>query len=327
LAEGLVFILGVEMNVKSIGLKGSLILTVLTLSAGLTEKANADVVFSYTGSIVTWTAPTTGEYQVTAIGAQGASGQPGFVGGLGAEITGTFDFTAGQTFFVAVGGTGSGQSNGSNGGGGGGTFFVSSTDAPLIVAGGGGGTRVGALQNGTNASVTEYGTTGGISPTYVPVVKSTGLGLGGIVTSSSWGSGGAGFFGNGASDTPWGTGGLSFANGLLGGVATSGCGGGGAGGFGGGGAGNGCYGGGGGGGYSGGDGGWIAGGGGSYDAGLDPILLAGIGIGNGSLSIELLSSAVPGPVVGAGLPGVILGFAGIGFMAYRRRSKPALMAA
>jgi hypothetical protein len=36
---------------------------------------------------------------------------------------------------------------------------------------------------------------------------------------------------------------------------------------------------------------------------------------------------VPGPIVGAGLPGLILGFAGIGFMAYRRKSKSALMAA
>jgi hypothetical protein len=32
-------------------------------------------------------------------------------------------------------------------------------------------------------------------------------------------------------------------------------------------------------------------------------------------------ASVPGPVVGAGLPGLILGFAGVGFMAYRRRSQ------
>ena len=36
---------------------------------------------------------------------------------------------------------------------------------------------------------------------------------------------------------------------------------------------------------------------------------------------------VPGPIVGAGLPGLILGFAGVGIMAYRRKLKPALIAA
>jgi hypothetical protein len=40
-----------------------------------------------------------------------------------------------------------------------------------------------------------------------------------------------------------------------------------------------------------------------------------------------ITTAVPGPIVGAGLPGLILGFAGIGFMTYRRKSKPAVMAA
>jgi hypothetical protein len=33
------------------------------------------------------------------------------------------------------------------------------------------------------------------------------------------------------------------------------------------------------------------------------------------------AAAVPGPIVGAGLPGLILGLAGIGFMAYRRRNQ------
>jgi hypothetical protein len=53
-------------------------------------------------------------------------------------------------------------------------------------------------------------------------------------------------------------------------------------------------------------------------------------VGNCSADFFLsatFTTAVPGPIVGAGLPGLILGFAGIGFMAYRRKSKPALMAA
>jgi hypothetical protein len=53
---------------------------------------------------------------------------------------------------------------------------------------------------------------------------------------------------------------------------------------------------------------------------------------NGAIAVRHISilssiSAVPGPMAGAGLPGLILGFAGIGYMAYRRKSKPALMPA
>jgi hypothetical protein len=48
---------------------------------------------------------------------------------------------------------------------------------------------------------------------------------------------------------------------------------------------------------------------------------------NVSLSLRGISTyPVPGPTVGAGLPGLVLGFAGVGFMAYRRKSKPVLMA-
>jgi len=35
-------------------------------------------------------------------------------------------------------------------------------------------------------------------------------------------------------------------------------------------------------------------------------------------------AAVPGPIVGAGLPGLILGFAGVGYMAYRRKIKASM---
>ena len=122
-----------------------------TGSAGPTQvmcnAAYGPGVVSVAGGIQTWTVPTTGTYRVTATGAQGASGDPGFVGGRGAQISGLFSFTAGQTLQLAVGQMGSGQSSGSNGGGGGGSFVVSSTNAPLLIAGGGGGTRTGASQN------------------------------------------------------------------------------------------------------------------------------------------------------------------------------------
>lgn len=122
-------------------------------------------------------------------------------------------------------------------------------------------------------------------------MKTTDLGLGGQVSSISWGSGGGGFFGNGAGD-PFnclgtGVGGSSWANGSGGGGS-----GGSAGGFGGGGSGAGCAGGGGGGGYSGGDGGLVAGGGGSFNAGTLQVATAGVGTGNGSLVIVLGKAAL-----------------------------------
>ena len=170
--------------------------------------------FTNNGAIQTWIVPQSGKYSVTATGAQGASAQTGFAGGLGAQVSDTFNFTSGQLYKIAVGGAGQVDANGCNGGGGGGTFFVNSSNTPWLVAGGGGGTRASAGQNGTDASITQFGTTAsGGSSTYTPTVKSTDLGLGGIVSSGSYGSGGAGFFGNGGNDSSYGFGGSSWANG------------------------------------------------------------------------------------------------------------------
>ena len=54
--------------------------------------------FTYTGSLVTFTVPTTDTYQILAFGAQGGNGtgfNPNAVGagGLGAEIGGNFSLT------------------------------------------------------------------------------------------------------------------------------------------------------------------------------------------------------------------------------------------
>lgn len=249
--------------------------------------------FTYTGSIQTWTVTAPGRYRVTAIGAQGASAEAVRQGGRGASVTGDFTFHNGELYQIAVGGAGAISPSNCNGGGGGGTFFVSSSNAPLLIAGGGGGTRATANQNGTDASITPYGTTAsGAAQTYIPAVKSTDLGLGGIVSSDSWGSGGAGFFGDGAID-PYNAGALSpggrsWANGMLGGSGIGSGSNSAPGGFGGGGAGNGSCGGGGGGGYSGGDGGRVAGGGGSWNTGANPVAIAGVGVGDGELIIQLL---------------------------------------
>lgn len=249
--------------------------------------------FAYTGSIVTWTVPTTGVYAIDAFGAQGGygpiDGTTNFQGGRGAELVGDFTFSAGTVLQIAVGGKGSSTANNYNGGGGGGTFVVSIGGSPLLVAGGGGGVRSYAYQNGSDASVTEYAKTG-VYAGGTNQVKTSDLGQGGVVSSSSYGGGGAGFYSNGATDMSGS--GQSWANGLAGGAGyyvgycTS------VGGFGGGGSGTGCGGGGGGGGYSGGDGGWVAGGGGSYNSGFDQIANAGVGYGDGKVSIFAIS-AVP----------------------------------
>src|SRR4051794_38310898 len=86
----------------------------------------APVVFDYTGSLVTFTVPTSGLYQILAFGAQG--GDLFFPGGLGAEIGGDFSLIAGEILLVAVGG------RGNNGAGGGGSFVVGPGNVPLIIA-------------------------------------------------------------------------------------------------------------------------------------------------------------------------------------------------
>ncbi|GAA0396835.1 hypothetical protein GCM10009133_02390 [Cocleimonas flava] len=241
--------------------------------------------------IQSWTVPATGLYRIETQGAQGASGDVDFVGGLGAQIIGEYSLTAGSVIQVVVGQQGIGQSSGSNGGGGGGSFVVDSSDTPIQVAGGGGGTRNFVSQNGCDASITEFGIIGsGSSETSACTVKAVALGLGGAV-SSSWGSSGAGFNGDGADDSTYGFGGSSWANGMSGGDASLPSFGNQAhGGFGGGGTGNGGYGGGGGGGYSGGDGGRVAGGGGSYNTGANPVATAAVSSGDGTVIIDLLSA-------------------------------------
>jgi fibronectin type 3 domain-containing protein len=235
-----------------------------------------------------WTVPFSGRWAVTAIGAAGASAAVGFNGGRGAQIYGEFDWTAGQNLRLAVGQAGSGAGTSSNGGGGGGSFVYDvDGSTPLLIAGGGGGTRGFSSQHGCDASTTAFAGTGsGGSSTWPCSLKGGGVGEGGIVSAVSWGSAGAGFNSNGASDNPWGTGGRAWATFLVGGTDL--CGGLGVGGFGAGGGGGGCNGGGGGGGYSGGDGGHVAGGGGSFNSGANAAAAAGVGTGQGTIILRYL---------------------------------------
>ncbi len=283
--------LGVQFQFSSCGTSGPTGPSDGACSTAYNQTANQGRVVTNNG-IQAFTVPVNGTYEIITVGAQGASGQAGRIGGRGAYIAGTFSLTAGQVLNLAVGQMGSGQNSGTDGGGGGGTFVVDNSGNPLIVAGGGGGTRVAAGSDGCNASTTIFATLGsGDFSTWGCPLKNSNVGLGGLLSSPwDYGAGGAGFFGNGADDNTsgitYGQGGRSWVNGLFGGVPLSGCGNPAPGGFGGGGAGNGCYGGGGGGGYSGGDGGWVAGGGGSYNSGGNQVAIAGSGTGHGSILIR-----------------------------------------
>nr|WP_312987052.1 Ig domain-containing protein [Comamonas koreensis] len=169
-----------------------------------------------------------------------------------------------------------------------------------------------AEQNGCDASLTEYGIGGNAySFTSSCTTKTSGLRMGGIISSYSYGSAGAGFDTNGQNDAAFGTGGASWFMGLSGGKIGPGGDQEAQGGFGGGGAGDGWYGGGGGGGYSGGDGGLIAGGAGSFNAGANSTSAISTGSGDGLVSIMLLGiqinvSTLPIGQVGSEYPNTSL---------------------
>ena len=240
-----------------------------------------------TGGIQELEIPYTATWRITASGAQGASGDSGYVGGEGAVVSGEFDLAGGDIVHVLVGQRGSGQGSGNNGGGGGGSFVVDAHLQPLIIGGGGGGTRTSVLQNGCDGRADEHGGVGsGSSESSTCGASSDALEQGGSVSSYSWGSGGGGFVGDGVGDfSTIGGGGLSFQNGGGGGDDLSNSA---DGGFGGGGAGYGGYGGGGGGGYTGGQGGRLAGGGGSFNDGANPVTTAGGSTGDGEVHIEVV---------------------------------------
>ncbi len=93
--------------------------------------------------IQSWAVPSTGMYRISAEGAQGASGDPGYAGGMGALITGDFMVTSGTVIQFLIGQMGLGQSSHVNGGGGGGSFVVvggggySGGDGGRLAGGGG----------------------------------------------------------------------------------------------------------------------------------------------------------------------------------------------
>lgn len=259
---------------------------------GSAVSARADDFF-YTGGFQTYLVPTTGIYTISAWGAQGGNG-----GGLGAEMSGDFSLTAGQTISIAVGGMGESPGAYTGGGGGGGTFITVGSLA-LLVAGGGGGIY-GTNPPQTGASASNSGSSGGLGGT---TDSNGGAGGGGGGFSSNGGNGADGRFSAG------GFGGSSFGNGLAGG---SGSGGNGSGGFGGGGGAGGSSGGGGGGGYNGGAGansmvGSYAGfGGGSVDNGISLIANSAVRSGDGFAQITPQGIPEPSTFALAALGGIAL---------------------
>ena len=242
---------------------------------------------SVSGGIQTWTVHTTGDYVITAAGADGGTNTDhGNVGGYGASMEGTFSLTAGQVLEIVVGQ--SGLDGGDNAGGGGGTFVVvQGASTPLIVAGGGGG---GAEDDDNSTSMTTYknGVTGECAqaaPRHGGGTNPGGCnGDGGSNDPHQYGQGaGAGFLTDGDNGNSSYCNGSAFANGAAG-CSNGGFGGGGhGGGDGGGGAG----------GYSGGAGGsggggpdGPGGGGGSFNAGTNQTNSDGANNGAGFVTID-----------------------------------------
>jgi hypothetical protein len=220
------------------------LLTCAPLAMTMDAAEASAMTFDFTGSLVTWTVPTTGVYDITAYGGAGGA-KPFFSpGGLGAEAGGDIALSAGTVLVVIAGGEGQlAQIDG--GGGGGGSFVFDITDGAYLVAAGGGGG--GLFSNGGPGLATVAGGKGDQAGG-----GSAGVGgLGGGAGSFEGGGGGAGVLGSGSSNTQGGEGAPSITS--FGAIQTNG-------GFGGGG-GAGDAGGGGGGGFSGGGGGNSGGGG------------------------------------------------------------------
>jgi PEP-CTERM motif len=297
-------------------------------------------IFSYTGSEVTYTVPTSGVYDILAIGATGGGAFEGGVPGSGARAEGDISLSAGTMLTVLVGGAGT---LGYFSGGGGGGSFVFDGPTTLVAAGGGGGAgRPFFIDGGPGLATTAGGDGTGAEAGAGGV---GGLG-GGAGPGESNSGGGAGVFGGGATGT-----GLFPAQGApsvdsygLGGGRGFGAGG--NGGFGGGGGGG--YFGGGGGGFSGGGGGGLfggvgagvfgpyayytggdgGGGGGSYLAPTftNQVIMSGVNSSsldflNGGVSIDFVESATPAVPEPSPWAMMLAGFASLGAMALRRKRK------
>lgn len=221
-----------------------------------------------TQGIQVWKVPTTGVYEIRAVGATGGNtNEPTAPVGNPADLRGRFNLARGQFICVLVGQSGWQGDNRPGWGGGGGTFVVKSDNTPLIVAGGCGSTHTGITASSAWQSATT-GTSGAMGFSSGTPTWTAGYGATGGQGGDGAGFQGNGTMGNGSTNQPYQAGltleaPKSFTNGGVGGTL--------GGGFGGGGSVTNTWGGGGG-GYSGGQGATTAspytgGGGGSYNGG------------------------------------------------------------
>ena len=87
-----------------------------------------------------WTVPSTGKYEIKAVGAAGGYDRRGSAArGRGAYMRGEFELNKGDVLKILVGQEGGINSVSQSSGGGGGTFVATSSNTPVIIAGGGGG--------------------------------------------------------------------------------------------------------------------------------------------------------------------------------------------
>jgi hypothetical protein len=283
------------------------------LQLGMLAGSAQTNIYLYTGYETNITLAA-GTYIITAYGAPGGPYENAG-GGLGAEMSAEFNFSASTNLTLLVGGGGGGGYYGGRnfadgGGGGGGSFAVESNTQLVIAGGGGGGGGLGTIGGGGgyNGNVSTNG--GGGASYGVSTNGGTGGGGGGGGGYNGGGGGGGGFLGDGGggSGNPdnygegGGGGGLSFETGGNGGNGGYGYGFGGFGG-GGGGSGGGGYlangGGGGGGGNSGGGGGGTDGGGGGGGSIIDSSAItiltevSGIASPDDSTNGEIIIIALP----------------------------------
>ena len=158
--------------------------------------------FSYTGAAQYFTAPVTGNYEITLYGAKGGagglglcSGGSGGAGGNGGYVKATVKLTQGQKYTVWVGGKGTDSSYGDTqegtgglsdgvtggtgvrvsggGGGGGGSSYIALGSTVYLRANGGGGGGGTAGGNGAANSCQASGSAGSAGTYYTNTTYST----------------------------------------------------------------------------------------------------------------------------------------------------------
>jgi hypothetical protein len=298
----------IKLRAKRILLAGASMLALLAGAAG----ASAET-FDFTGAVQHFTVVTSGLYDIQADGAQGG-GSFRTSGGAGAEVGGEVFLTAGETLNIIAGGQGASGTFGEGYGGGGGGFSgVFAAMGPLVMAGGGGGGSYGS-QNGSGGTYLGVGRNGNNPPQGGAGGVGGNGGGGGVGSGEGGGGGGTGLAtngGNGGGTHGAGQGGDGYTGGSY--KAPGGFGGGGGGGP---------FGGGGGGGYSGGGGGSSGSGGGGGGGGsfIAPAFtntfgLDGANAGNGFVTIDPVTPAVPEASTWAMM---LAGFAGLGYAGWRK---------